>query len=307
MKNFSLKALGAFIFAAGLVVAGVATPALATSTITATAIVVPGSTNTAETIIDFGALPTSEPIQSVSVRGLSGVTFTTSNAGSVTLTSNWQACGASSTVFVKGSASQPVNCSVLSGAVNVAGTVGSGPYTLASSDQIQVKLAAGSMSFAGSGSYGISAAIQGINGGNTVTSTPFTLTATSAPVVYTTAYSGNGGSGTSPTPGSSSSGTIVLPANTFTKSGFTFAGWRAGSATVGTVYQAGASAPLTANTTFYAQWTDNNATPAGGSSSNLANTGINSATGISLLAGGLSLALVGAEMFMIARRKRSNS
>ena len=38
----------------------------------------------------------------------------------------------------------------------------------------------------------------------------------------------------------------------------------------------------------------------------LANTGINSATGISLLAGGLSLALVGAEMFMIARRKRSN-
>ena len=39
----------------------------------------------------------------------------------------------------------------------------------------------------------------------------------------------------------------------------------------------------------------------------LANTGINSATGISLLAGGLSLALVGAEMFMIARRKRSNS
>ena len=52
MKNFSLKALGALLFAAGLVVAGVATPALATSTITATAIVVPGSTNTAETIID---------------------------------------------------------------------------------------------------------------------------------------------------------------------------------------------------------------------------------------------------------------
>ena len=38
----------------------------------------------------------------------------------------------------------------------------------------------------------------------------------------------------------------------------------------------------------------------------LANTGINAGTGISLLAGGLSLALVGAEMFMIARRKRSN-
>ena len=38
----------------------------------------------------------------------------------------------------------------------------------------------------------------------------------------------------------------------------------------------------------------------------LANTGINAGTGISLLAGGLSLALVGAEMFMIARRKRNN-
>ena len=35
----------------------------------------------------------------------------------------------------------------------------------------------------------------------------------------------------------------------------------------------------------------------------LANTGVNPATGISLLVGGLSLALVGAEMFIIARRK----
>ena len=38
----------------------------------------------------------------------------------------------------------------------------------------------------------------------------------------------------------------------------------------------------------------------------LANTGINTDTGISLLAAGLSLALVGAELFLIARRKRSN-
>lgn len=38
----------------------------------------------------------------------------------------------------------------------------------------------------------------------------------------------------------------------------------------------------------------------------LANTGVDSTSAILLLAGGLSLALVGAEMFMIARRKRSN-
>ena len=38
----------------------------------------------------------------------------------------------------------------------------------------------------------------------------------------------------------------------------------------------------------------------------LANTGVDSTSAILLLAGGLSLALVGTEMFMIARRKRSN-
>jgi LPXTG-motif cell wall-anchored protein len=38
----------------------------------------------------------------------------------------------------------------------------------------------------------------------------------------------------------------------------------------------------------------------------LANTGIDSTNGIMFLLGGLSLALIGAEMLMIARRKRSN-
>jgi LPXTG-motif cell wall-anchored protein len=38
----------------------------------------------------------------------------------------------------------------------------------------------------------------------------------------------------------------------------------------------------------------------------LANTGIDSTNGIMFLLGGLSLALIGAEMIMIARRKRSN-
>jgi uncharacterized repeat protein (TIGR02543 family) len=128
-----------------------------------------------------------------------------------------------------------------------------------------------------------------------------------AATTYGANFLANGGSGANPTPQSSNTGTTVMPTTTLTKAGFTFAGWRSGNATVGTVYQPGSSAPLTSNTNFYAQWADSSSSSSSSSSSNgLANTGINSATGISLLVGGASLAVVGAELILIARRKRSN-
>lgn len=310
MKQFSLKALGASILLTGLVVVGMVSPAAAASAASATAIVVPGSTNTAETVITFGALPSSPAVANLQIRATSGVSFTVAaQSGTQTLNGTWQACGASTNVFIRGSSNTPVNCYVMSGAVNIQGREGSGPFTLNTADLIEIKLGAGSMNFSPSGTFSILAAFEG-TAASTISSTSFTLTDPNAPVVYTSAYSGNGGTGSSPTPGSSSSGSITLPANTYTKAGFTFAGWRSGSATVGTIYQAGSSAPLTANTTFYAQWTDNSSSGGSSSSSSnsssLANTGINTATGISLLVGGASLALVGAELLLIARRKRSN-
>ncbi|WP_298118857.1 LPXTG cell wall anchor domain-containing protein, partial [uncultured Aurantimicrobium sp.] len=112
----------------------------------------------------------------------------------------------------------------------------------------------------------------------------------------------------------------ALTANPFTRSGYSFAGW-ATSPTGAAVYADGAQFNFFGPTSFnqsgaitqlFAVWTQGSGGSggSGGSSSStpevLANTGIDKTTGISLLAGGLSLALVGAEMFMIARRKRSN-
>ena len=140
-------------------------------------------------------------------------------------------------------------------------------------------------------------------------STPATAAVTVVPGGATIQFMPNGASG-APT-SQTASGTVALTANPYTRSGYTFAGW-ATSSTGSVVYANGANYNFSSPTTLYAKWTANSSGGGSGSSSGtsntetLANTGINSATGISLLAGGLSLALVGTEMFMIARRKRSN-
>lgn len=123
----------------------------------------------------------------------------------------------------------------------------------------------------------------------------------------TVTFNANLGSGNMAT--QSSNASASLNTNTFTRTGYTFSGWNTVANGSGTAYADGATYNFQANRTLYAQWTANSSGGSGSSSSSsntLANTGINSAAGISLLAGGLSLALVGAEMFMIARRKRSN-
>lgn len=141
--------------------------------------------------------------------------------------------------------------------------------------------------------------ITSSNTGTVVDTVTTSLAAAAA--TYGANFLPNGGTGTNPTPQSSNTGTTVMPTTTMTKAGFTFAGWRSGNATVGTVYQAGETAPLTANTNFYAQWSDNSAS--GGSSDSLANTGFN---GTPYLVAGLALAIVGAGLLLFARRKRSN-
>ena len=84
------------------------------------------------------------------------------------------------------------------------------------------------------------------------------------PTTYTVSYNANGGTGTMPTSAPIDSGDpYTIAANLFSRSGYTFNGWRTAPSS-GTNYAAGATiSSVTANITLYAQWTDNG----GGSSS----------------------------------------
>ena len=83
-----------------------------------------------------------------------------------------------------------------------------------------------------------------------VTTTPL------LPTTYTVSYNGNGGSGTltdfsSPyTVGS----TITVLGNTFSRYGYTFAGWSTNSSGTGSDYNGGDAFIINANTILYAQW-----------------------------------------------------
>ena len=82
-----------------------------------------------------------------------------------------------------------------------------------------------------------------------------TVTVTSGDTGYTVSFNANGGSG-SMSSVSNVSGSYTLPSNGFTApTGKSFAGWSVGSNTSTTVYAAGASITVSANTTLYARWT----------------------------------------------------
>lgn len=81
------------------------------------------------------------------------------------------------------------------------------------------------------------------------------FTANSSTPTFTVTFDPNNGSG-SMTNQTSSSAT-ALTSNTFTRTGFTFAGWNTAANGSGTAYADGASFPFAANTTLYAQWTSN--------------------------------------------------
>jgi uncharacterized repeat protein (TIGR02543 family) len=77
---------------------------------------------------------------------------------------------------------------------------------------------------------------------------------------YTVTYDGNGSTGgTAPADGNAylASDTVTVKGNTgsLTKTGFDFAGWNTAADGSGTNYAAGATFPMTANTTLYAKWT----------------------------------------------------
>ncbi len=77
---------------------------------------------------------------------------------------------------------------------------------------------------------------------------------------YRLQYNANGGSGTAPTGANGNNSyhatSTTAATNTFTaRAYYTFGGWNTAQYITGTNYAAGASVPMTANTTLYAKWT----------------------------------------------------
>ena len=394
MKNFSLKALGAFIFAAGIVVAGVAAPANAAATATISTTTFAANT-TVSTTLTLSYADTSSPTASTYMTvGLSNLMLPSGCTGT---TSTFSTCGISA-ITINGSSApaQTTVTKVNSGNFRVDF---SGPTTVAS---MSIEFSANQLTV-GSNGGNFNITWQAVSGGSSVAQSAYTVT----PPVYTLTFNSNDGTNTTTT--QTGNGLITLNANSFTRSGYSFAGWVSSPSSNFVVAQNSGQFTLASTQTLFAKWTANssgggsaasanltlNATtgqliagstvgvsasglqstaaytvtvqstpqtigsgnavsgsvntnvtlPSGleagwhtltftstasngsaveskyyfkisasgtllSTSSNipaeLANTGINAGTGISLLAGGLSLALVGAEMFMIARRKRSN-
>jgi LPXTG-motif cell wall-anchored protein/uncharacterized repeat protein (TIGR02543 family) len=296
------KALGATLLTAGLVIAGVAAPAYAVAGLSLSSNTIATST---ATTAGFYAELTGTTIQNNMDTILVGPP------------SGWTLVN-TCPLFANATAGNESNCGISS--VTIGGTAvtgwkaywdGSSPKVrmykvnagtgFTSGDAIKVTFAAGAWTSPSTSSSSPFALTTMYNGGATLDNVSATITVGTPS--YTVLYNSNGGSGTMST--QSASTATALSTNTFTRSGFTFAGWNTAANGTGTAYANGASYPFTSNTTLYAQWT---ASSSGGSSSSntLANTGIDSTNGIMFLLGGLSLALIGTEMLIIARRKRSN-
>ena len=81
-----------------------------------------------------------------------------------------------------------------------------------------------------------------------------TISSSSVPTTYAVTFKGGpGATGMAPTMASKAAGeSFILPANTFTREGYTFAGWYDGTKT----YAAGSTYTMPAHAvTFTAQWT----------------------------------------------------
>lgn len=285
MKNFSLKALGAFIFAAGLVVAGVAAPAFAANS---TAAIVTNPANTAFSPSSdtpaFTATMTGATISSSLVYMSVGATN-----GSMVSWGTKATCPA----FGSASVGNESSCGITSITVNSVETIGEWKVYTGGISATGMRLWHGGgsafstatgnveITFA-SGAFVTSAAnsIYTFKLG-TETSSGSTIDLASASVTVgtpseTVTFNANGGSGTMSNQTSGSAANLTP--NAFTKSGYTFGGWASTqqNAIAGTVFLAnGANYNFQSSRTLYAIWTPGG----GGGSSATANLTLNASTG----------------------------
>ena len=96
------------------------------------------------------------------------------------------------------------------------------------------------------------------SGGSTFSHATYIDKTTTGPAYtsqYTLSFNGNGSnSGSTASIQKAWSTTVTLPANGFTKAGYTFVEWNTNAAGTGTGYQPGASYTITSNVTLYAKW-----------------------------------------------------
>lgn len=272
----SLKALGASLIAAALVVFGAAIPSQAAASVTMVTNPTPtftaSSNSPAFTLaIDnngtFNADGAGTQLQ-FDVRsnnGVGGMWFPVNGCETSYVNVSASHCGIDSVTATSGLGTPEVK--------NNAGTLyfkGLGTAT-----SVTIAFADGAFTTAaGSGLFNMKATTGSIG----QTSYQLQVTVLASAPSYIATFSANGGTGTPMASINSSTGSVTMPANTYTKSGYSFSGWRANVPSAGTIYPAGTSAPLTSGTVFYAQWTANGSGGGGGSSSS-ANLTMGASTG----------------------------
>lgn len=255
MKNFSLKALGAFIFAAGLVIAGVAAPAQAAAVVawngsapTFTAGASPAM-NINFTPTDIASSATFRQVN-ISIRDSAGTSMpmgvTNASLSSGTLPGCKLISITGTNVEPQSNACTTYNQQVPRQSFSVA-NIGQGGATAYGAFNIQV--AAGLFAGLRDGTYKIWVATSN---DNTIIDSAM-LTFTVGAVASTVTFDGNGSTSGTTAP-QTSAVSAALTSNGFAKTGYTFAGW-ATSQNGSVVYANNASYAFTSATTLYAQWT----------------------------------------------------
>ena len=278
MKNFSLKALGALLFAAGLIVSGVAAPASATATAawtTSQPTFTAGSTPAMD--ITFTPTDTSSSAVyrqvAVTVKDAQGQSMALGNITSGSLSGCLLSSIGGSHVQIQSNTCTRVNTSPASyNLISVENSGGGGSLTAYGSFNISLLSGVANGLMAGQ-TYTVWVATM--NDFTVVESATLSVT---IPAPTTVTLNRNGGTGNVSQP-SVSGGNVTLPANPFTRTGFNFTGWRKDSANSGTVYQPGDVVAVSGTVNFYAQWSP---VSSGGSAS--ANLSLNATTG-QLIAG----------------------
>ncbi|MEY4997598.1 MAG: hypothetical protein RLY59_1002 [Actinomycetota bacterium] len=307
MKKFSLKALGAAILTLGLVVAGATLPANAAN-VTATIVTNPAntafgaSTGTPEFTVTVPGAAISSSLNYISVgASLSGTNWTPVNTcpafGSAT-DNNLAACGITD---IKIGGTSVTGWKAYTGGVTYTGIrifkIGTALSTATADIEIYFSQNA-FVTPATNGYYTFGVGTE-TGGGSAIDRGTTTVLVGTAPTSSVT-FNANGGTGTMASQSSNTS--AALNANTFTRAGYTFAGWNVLANGTGLSYADGATYNFQSNRTLYAQWTAN-----GGNTPNndptLATTGVNAAP---YLLGGLAFALTGGALMLIARRKQNN-
>jgi uncharacterized repeat protein (TIGR02543 family) len=152
---------------------------------------------------------------------------------------------------------QPANRTVTSGTFAVTGTSSSGSpvtFTIDSGSSAVCSISSGTVTLLGVGACVITANAASTT--NYLAASPLSRTVTVSGVTIT--FAANGGTGSTSAKVITSPSGNALTANSFVRSGYSFAGWSTTSGTATVAYADAQVVGLTSDTTLYAQWTANN-------------------------------------------------